>query len=448
LSSELAKAGYPISPQKVSELLHAEGFSLQGTSRVKEGESHPDRDQQFLYINTQTQDFMRRGVPVVSVDTKKKELVGEHGNAGKEWQPKGQAVEVLTYDFPDPAMRKAIPYGVYDLADNSAHVNVGTDHDTPHFAVHSLETWWTRMGTFRYPKATELFVTADGGGSNGYRCHAWKAELQKLADRHQLTIHVSHFPPGTSKWNKIEHRLFSFITLNWRGRPLTTYETIVSLIASTTTQKGLRVQAQLDLGKYPCGETVSKKVLSTLALQHGTFHGEWNYTLHPRSPQQMLAAAAAALAAKSQAPWRGKLSWFELVHEQTQSGLSGAEFCRRRGLRYGTFSTWRTKLGPSIYPGPAKWQKLVDEQLASGLRVAEFCRRRGINKHAFHKWLKRLAGKVTPRLHAKWAEHIRDQRLSGKKPQQYCLEQGLNYRTLLYWRRRLGTLSLGETTTD
>ena len=219
---------------------------------------------------------------MLSVDTKKKELVGNFRNAGREWQPEGQPERVDVHDFPDDAVGKAIPYGVYDVAANDGFVNVGVDHDTPAFAVISIETWWKHLGQARYPDARELFITADAGGSNGYRLHGWKAELQRLADKLRMTIHVSHFPPGTSKWNKIEHRLFSFITMNWRGRPLRTYETVVNLIGNTSTMSGLVVRAQLDRRKYPTGRKVSAKELRAFKIERDPFHGDWNYAIHPR----------------------------------------------------------------------------------------------------------------------------------------------------------------------
>ena len=261
LAAELEKHGYKVSPQKVGELLKSQGYSLQAVSKSLEGESHPDRNAQFEHINAQVQDFQARRQPVVSVDTKKKELVGEFKNAGREWQPKGAPVPSLTHDFPDTAVGKAIPYGVYDVGDNSAWVSVGVDHDTPVFAVNSIATWWRKMGQERYPEATELLVTADSGGSNSARSRVWKAELQRLADATGLSISVCHFPPGTSKWNKVEHRLFSHISMNWRGRPLEDYETVVNLIGTTTTAKGLKVKARLDRRRYRTGVSVSQAAI-------------------------------------------------------------------------------------------------------------------------------------------------------------------------------------------
>jgi hypothetical protein len=349
LARELTKAGHRVSPQKVSSLLRDRGYSLRGTSRVKEGKEHPDRNAQFEHIYERSKRFLAQGVPVISVDSKKKEMVGEYANAGREWQPKGKAVEVLTYDFPDPKIRKAIPYGVYDLSHNNAFVNVGIDHDTPHFAVCSIEKWWASMGSARYPKATELFITADAGGSNSYLSRVWKAELQKVADRKRLTIHVSHFPPGTSKWNKIEHRLFSFITLNWRGRPLTTYKTIVSLIAATTTTKGLRVKARLDQHPYPLGIEVTSQAWQGLALKRDSFHGDWNYTIQPRTPEQI---AEANRTIPPRLPIRRRAFWEPLVREQQASGMNSTDFCRMRDIPYSSYIRWRKNvMGPCRRPG-------------------------------------------------------------------------------------------------
>jgi len=274
--------GIRVSDHTVARLLRHEGFSLQSTKKTVEGKQHPDRNEQFEHINAKAALCLQRGVPLISVDTKKKELVGNFANAGVEWQPKGTPELVDVHDFPSDALGKAIPYGVFDAAANSGFVNVGMDHDTPVFAVKSIETWWLRVGRKRYPDATELYITADAGGSNGYRLRNWKMELQRLADKLGIDIHVSHFPPGTSKWNKIEHRLFSFITINWRGRPLRTFETIVSLIGNTTNAAGLMVTAQLDRGRYPTGIKVTDTEMSTLNIERDDFHGDWNYTIMPR----------------------------------------------------------------------------------------------------------------------------------------------------------------------
>ena len=284
LSDELLALGYQVSPQKVSTLLRKElGYSLQSVVKTVEGAQHPDRNAQFEHINAESEACLARKVPFISVDTKKKELIGNFKNAGAEWQPEGEPDRVDVHDFPDDAVGKAIPYGVYDVAANDGFVNVGTDHDTPVFAVTSIKMWWMRMGAKRYPGARELYITADAGGSNGYRLHAWKVQLQRLADELHMSIHVSHFPPGTSKWNKIEHRLFSFITMNWRGRPLRSYETIVSLIGNTTTYGGLAVRAQIDRRKYPTGRKVAAAELRALNIERDEFHGDWNYTISPHA---------------------------------------------------------------------------------------------------------------------------------------------------------------------
>ncbi len=283
LAEELGRQGYQVSPQKVGQLLHASGYSLQATHKTLEGTAHPDRNEQFELINERVDTFQARGAPVISVDTKKKELVGDFKNAGREWQPQGKPVPVRVYDFIDDALGKVIPYGIYDLARNTGWVNVGTDHDTPEFAVESIARWWRCMGKRTYPAAKELLITADGGGSNAARSRLWKLELQRFADRSGLAVSVSHFPPGTSKWNKIEHRLFCHITENWRGRPLVDHETVVQLIGSVRTSTGLTVKAKLDTREYPTGIKVSDAEMDALRITHEPFHGEWNYTLHPRS---------------------------------------------------------------------------------------------------------------------------------------------------------------------
>jgi hypothetical protein len=282
LSAELVARGHRASPQKVGELLHAAGYSLQSTHKTTEGDSHPDRNAQFEFINERVEAYQARGAPVISVDTKKKELVGDFKNAGREWQPTGKPTPVRVHDFPDDALGKAIPYGVYDLAANTAWVSVGVDHDTPEFAVESIARWWRYMGKKAYPDATELLITADAGGSNGYRARLWKIELQRLADRTGLTIGVSHFPPGTSKWNKIEHRLFCHITENWRGRPLVDHETVVQLIGSVRTSAGLLVKAKLDTGAYPTGIDIADADMRDLDIIRESFHGDWNYAFRPR----------------------------------------------------------------------------------------------------------------------------------------------------------------------
>jgi len=282
LATALAKQGWTISSTTVGHLLHKLGYSLQSVRKSREGAAHPDRNEQFEHINATATSFLRRKQPVISVDTKKKELVGEFKNGGREWQPKATPDKALVHDFPQDAMGKAIPYGVYDMARNEAWVSVGRDHDTPEFAVASIRQWWKMMGERAYPDADHLFITADAGGSNGYRARAWKLELQRFADDARLRIRVSHFPPGTSKWNKIEHRLFCHITQNWRGKPLRTFETIVDLIGNTRTAAGLRVNARLDSRKYKTGVVITKGQMRDLALRSDEFHGEWNYELRPR----------------------------------------------------------------------------------------------------------------------------------------------------------------------
>ena len=281
LASECNRAGHRICFKTVATLLGQSGYSLQGNRKTREGASHPDRDAQFRYINQQVGHFQRRGQPVISVDTKKKELVGDFRNAGREWRPKGRPLEVRVHDFLDKDLGKAIPYGVYDLTNNEGWVSVGIDHDTAEFAAQAIGRWWSKMGCRRYPRAKELYITADGGGSNGARCRLWKVALQTLADRTGLTLTVSHFPPGTSKWNKIEHRMFCHITQNWRGKPLVSHEVIIKLIGATTTQEGLRIRAELDNRTYPAGVKVSKEQMEQLRLAPATFHGDWNYTIAP-----------------------------------------------------------------------------------------------------------------------------------------------------------------------
>jgi len=281
LARELNAKGHTISHVSVGTLLKDLGYSLQGNRKTLEGGGHPDRNAQFEYIHGRVEAALSAGQPVISVDTKKKELVGQYKNGGKEWCPQGQPEEVNVHDFVDAELGRANPYGVYDLGSNSAWVSVGTDHDTASFAVATIRRWWLAMGQAAYPNAKELMITADGGGSNGSRVRLWKLELQQLADELAIPIRVSHFPPGTSKWNKIEHRLFSYISLNWRGKPLVSHEVIVNLIAATTTRKGLTVRAELDPNLYPKGVKVSDEEFTAIRLSRDDFHGEWNYTITP-----------------------------------------------------------------------------------------------------------------------------------------------------------------------
>src|SRR6185312_5589238 len=290
LAAELTARGHKVSADTVGDLLRAEGFSLQGNAKTIEGQRHPDRDAQFRYINEQARAHQDSGDPVISVDTKKKELVGEFKNAGREWRHKGQPAATRTHDFPGDSLGKAIPYGVYDVTANAGWVNVGTDHDTAAFAVESIRRWWKAAGSGDYPLARRLLITADAGGSNGYRTRAWKAELAALAVETGLEITCCHFPPGTSKWNKIEHRLFSAITMNWRGRPLTSHEVIVQTIAGTTTRAGLRVRAEPGPGSYPDGVKVSDAQMGALPLTRHDWHGDWNYTLRPGPYDQISSA--------------------------------------------------------------------------------------------------------------------------------------------------------------
>lgn len=282
LAKELRASGYLVSHAKVGQLLAELHYSLQSTRKRMEGKSHPDRNAQFEFINNKVMEFQNHDQPVISVDAKKKELIGRFANVGREYQPKGRPEEVETYDFLSLADGKGIPYGVYDMTKNQGWVCVGTDHDTARFAVHTIRQWWCQMGEVEYPYANELLITADGGGSNGSRNRLWKYELQRFADEIQLAITVCHFPPGTSKWNKIEHRMFSHITKNWRGRPLTSHEVIVNLIANTTTETGLKIRAELDSREYHTGIKVSDQEMKTLQLEKNEFHGEWNYTIRAR----------------------------------------------------------------------------------------------------------------------------------------------------------------------
>lgn len=282
LAAELSQQGYAITAPTVGRLLREAGYSLQANRKTREGKDHPDRNAQFEHINRRVQAFQRTGQPAISVDTKKKEVLGNKKNPGQTWRPSGDPVEVDTHDFPDPEKGKAVPYGVYDIGANEALVNVGINHDTAQFAVASIELWWRRLGERRHGTARRLLITADSGGSNGYRNRLWKWELQKLADRTGLKIEVCHFPPGTSKWNKIEHRVFCHITRNWRGQPLESYEVVVQLIGNTKTEAGLEIHTHLDANQYTKGIKVSNDEMETLSIKPHHFHGDWNYTITPR----------------------------------------------------------------------------------------------------------------------------------------------------------------------
>jgi len=282
LAEELCRQGHAISDRTVACLLYAAGYSLQANRKTREGKGHPDRNAQFEHISQQVQRVQKRGQPVVSIDTKKKELVGDFKNPGQEWRPEGDPQPTRVHDFKDKDLGKAIPHGVYDMTNNQGWVSVGINHDTAHFAANSIRQWWDKMGQRRFPRTSELMITADGGGSNNYRSRLWKVALQNLADQLDFKLRVCHFPPGTSKWNKIEHRLFSYITSNWRGQPLVSLATIVNLIASTTTTTGLLVQAAVDTNVYETGIKVSDEEMANLRLTPSEFHGEWNYTIAPR----------------------------------------------------------------------------------------------------------------------------------------------------------------------
>ena len=288
LSAALAEQGRAASERTVNRLLHELGYSLQSNRKTVEGRQHPDRDRQFKHVGRKAEEFQRRGDPVVSVDTKKKELVGNFRNGGREWRPRGDPEEVLVHDFKDDDLGKAIPYGVYDLAANNGWVGVGVDHDTASFAAETLRRWWERMGRAAYPRARRLLVTADAGGSNGHRNRLWKLELQRFADDAGLEVSVRHYPPGTSKWNKIEHRMFCWITENWRGRPLVSREAVVELIANTTTGKGLSIEAELDDGRYPVGVKVSDEELAGVRIRRSSFHGDWNYVILPNKKNNIV----------------------------------------------------------------------------------------------------------------------------------------------------------------
>lgn len=282
LSKEMRKRNHTVSHTKAGHILKANNYRLQGNKKTKEGTDHPDRDEQFKHINEKAKEHLNAGNPVISVDTKKKELIGNFKNNGQTWLPKGRPIEVNTHDFPDPKQGKAVPYGTLDVGRNEGYVNVGINHDTGEFAVASIRRWWEYLGRHRYPQSKKILITADAGGSNGYRLRLWKKELQTFADESGLEITVCHFPPGTSKWNKIEHRLFSFISINWKGKPLTSYEVIVNLIANTKTNTGLKVYAALDDRIYQLKRRITDREMKLLRIEPHEFHGEWNYTIKPR----------------------------------------------------------------------------------------------------------------------------------------------------------------------
>lgn len=286
IADALTRRKHPVSHTKVAQILHAQGYSLQGNRKTEEGEDHPDRDAQFRHINAAVKQYLKQGWPVISVDTKKKELIGNYYNGGQQWLPAKEPRKVRGHDFPQPEVPRAYPYGIYDIGRNTGFVNIGTDHDTGAFAVASIRGWWRHEGKRLYPRAKRLLITADAGGSNGWRLRVWKVELQKFANESGLIISVCHFPPGTSKWNKIEHRLFSFISSNWRGEPLRDYETIVNLIAETTTAKGLRVSCRLDRRKYPTGRRITAEEMKQVNVYPDKFHGEWNYVIMPHRRRQ------------------------------------------------------------------------------------------------------------------------------------------------------------------
>jgi DDE family transposase/DDE superfamily endonuclease len=376
LAAELTRQGHKVSADTVGGLLRQEGFSLQGNAKTIEGKRHPDRDAQFRYINDQVKAHQDAGNPVVSVDAKKKELVGEFKNGGREWRPKGKPAQVSSHDFPDRELGKAIPYGVYDLAANAGWVNVGTDHDTAAFAVESIRRWWNAAGRGDYPQARRLLITADAGGSNGYRARAWKTELAALAAETGLEITVCHFPPGTSKWNKIEHRLFSHITMNWRGRPLTSHEVIVNSIAATTTRTGLTVRAELDPGSYPTGTEISDAQMAAVPLARHRFHGDWNYTIHPRPAPQPATGAAEPGRLAGGVPDRATLSHPALTGMSRQqldeliAELAGPQEAQREQARHQRRGTERRRAAGA---GPRPKLTNADRILATVLYLRRLC---------------------------------------------------------------------------
>ena len=375
LAAELTRQGHKVSADTVGDLLREEGFSLQGNAKTVEGKQHPDRDAQFRYINEQVREHLAAMDPVVSVDAKKKELVGEFKNGGREWRPKGEPERVRTHDFLDRELGKAIPYGVYDLAANAGWVNVGTDHDTAAFAVESIRRWWNAAGRGDYPQARRLLITADAGGSNGYRTRAWKTELAALAAGTGLKITVCHFPPGTSKWNKIEHRLFSHITMNWRGRPLTSHQVIVNSIAATTTRTGLTVRAGLDPGSYPTGTEISDVQIAAVPLARHRFHGDWNYTIHPRHAPPAAGAAEPGRDAAG-APGRVTLSHPALTGMSRRhlddliAELAGPQEAQREQARHRRRGTERRRAAGA---GPRPRLTNADRILVTVLYLRRLC---------------------------------------------------------------------------
>ncbi|MGH3595916.1 MAG: ISAzo13 family transposase, partial [Mycobacterium sp.] len=374
LADELARQGHNASAGTVGALLRQEGFSLQGNAKTVEGKQHPDRDAQFGYIREQAREHLEAGDPVVSVDAKKKELVGEFKNGGREWRPKGSPARVDAHDFPDRELGKAIPYGIYDLAANAGWVNVGTDHDTAAFAVESIRRWWNGAGRDGYPQARRLLITADAGGSNGYRTRAWKTGLAALAAGTGLAITVCHLPPGTSKWNKIEHRLFSHITMNWRGRPLASHEVIVNSIAATTTRAGLTVHAELDPGSYPAGTEISDEQMAAIPLARHRFHGDWNYTLRPHPVPAPDAAGPGGPA--GEVPDRAALSHPALTGMSRRSlddliaELAGPQEAQREQARHRRRGTERRRAAGA---GPRLRLTDADRVLATVLYLRKLC---------------------------------------------------------------------------
>jgi transposase len=376
LAGELTRQGHPVSADTVGDLLREEGFSLQANAKTLEGRQHPDRDAQFRHISEQVRGYQATKDPVVSVDTKKKELVGEFKNGGRQWRPAGEPARVDTHDFPDRELGKAIPYGVYDLTTNTGWVSVGTDHDTAAFAVASIRRWWQSCGAGAYPHARRLLITADAGGSNGYRTRAWKTELAALAAETGLPITVCHLPPGTSKWNQIEHRLFSHITMNWRGRPLTSHEVIVNSIAATTTRTGLRVRAELDPGSYPTGAEITDAQMAAIPLTRHPFHGDWNYTIHPRSAPPPPASDAGPGSHAGRSPGRVLLAHPALTGmsrrhlEDLVAELAGPQKARReQGQRQRRGTERRRAAGA----GPRPKLTSADRILATVLYLRRLC---------------------------------------------------------------------------